>query len=42
MAVGGVLAIVANDVLGLDEKETLSIVGIVVAWVLGDSVRKTI
>jgi len=36
-----VLAIVLSDALGISEEETLQVAGIVIAWVIGDSVRKT-
>ena len=40
-AVGGVLAVVLQDTIGLDEGTTNSIVALGVAWIFGDSIRVT-
>jgi len=40
-AVGGVLAVVLQDTIGLDEGTTNSIVALGVAWIVGDSIRVT-
>lgn len=41
MAIVGIVAIAAEDLLGLDPEEVLMVGGVVVAWIIGDSVRKT-
>ena len=40
-AVGGVLAVVLQDTIGLDEGTTNSIVALGVAGIVGDSIRVT-
>ena len=40
-AVGGVLAVVLQATIGLDEGTTNSIVALGVAWIVGDSIRVT-
>jgi hypothetical protein len=42
LAVAGVAAIAMDDVLGISQEETLQVAAIVIAWIIGDSVRKTI
>lgn len=41
IAVAGVVAVALHDTLGLDEQQTLELAGIVIAWILGDSLRET-
>jgi hypothetical protein len=41
LAVLGVAAVVASDGFGLDHSQVMTIGGIVVAWIVGDAVRKT-
>jgi uncharacterized membrane protein len=40
----GVVAVVASEVFGvsLDTEQLLSIVSIVIAWIVGDTVRETV
>jgi hypothetical protein len=40
-AVVAVAAVSMNETLGLEEKEVIAIGAIVIAWILGDSVRST-
>ena len=40
-AVGSVVVIVSNDVLGIPENTAQVLVGIGVAWILSDAVRET-
>ena len=42
MAVLGTVAVVAHEGFGLDEKQVLTIGGIVVAWIIGDALRRTV
>lgn len=41
LAVAGVAAVALGETIGLDEQKTLEIAGIIIAWVLGDSIRET-
>jgi len=41
MAVLAAVAVAAQEGLGLDENQVLTIGGIVVAWILGDTLRRT-
>jgi hypothetical protein len=41
LAVAGVAAVAFNETVGIPEENVLSIAAIVIAWILGDSVRKT-
>jgi len=41
LTVGGVLAVVFQDVLNIPEEEVMQVVGLLIAWVVGDSLRKT-
>ena len=40
-AVLGVVVVAFKDVLGLDETETMAVGGILITWIIGDSVRET-
>ena len=40
-AIVGVLAIAANDTIGISEDEARQVGNIVIAWILGDAVRTT-
>jgi hypothetical protein len=40
-AVGGVLIVLCNEQLGLSEEDATKVIGIMVAWILGDSLNKT-
>ena len=40
-AVLGVVVVAFKDVLGLDETETMTVGGILITWIIGDSVRET-
>lgn len=42
LSVGAVIAILANSLLGVSEEDVNKIVGIVVAWVVSDSIRPTV
>ena len=41
VAVAAVGAVVFQDKLGIDPEEVMKVIGIGVAWIVGDSVRKT-
>lgn len=41
VAVGGVVVVVLNDTLGIDEGTATSLVALGVAWIVGDSLRLT-
>jgi len=41
IAVLGMVAVVAHEGFGLDESQVLTIGGIVVAWIIGDTLRRT-
>ena len=41
VAVGGVIATTLQDTLGLTEDQTQMIVGLLVTWIVGDSLNKT-
>ncbi len=36
-----VLVVAMQDYLGLDQQQATTIAGVLIAWILGDSVRKT-
>lgn len=40
-AVAGVLAITGTHLFGLDEQQTLGLAGVLISWILGDSIRAT-
>lgn len=40
-AVGGVLVVTLQDVLGVPEDTAHTLVGVAVAWIVGDSIRLT-
>lgn len=40
-AVAGVVSVVAADMLGVSEDRIMEVAGIAIAWILGDSLRKT-
>lgn len=40
-AVGGVVAVIASNVLGLDEATVTGVVTVVIGWIIGDSINKT-
>lgn len=41
VAVAGVVAVLLEEALGLTPEQTIGIVGIVIAWIYGDTKRKT-
>ncbi len=41
MAILGAVAVVAHEGFGLDENQVMTIGGIVVAWIIGDTFRRT-
>lgn len=41
VAVGGVVTVVLQDTLGIDEGTATSLVALGVAWIVGDSLRVT-
>ena len=41
VAVGGVITVVLQDTLGIDEGTATSLVALGVAWIVGDSLRVT-
>ena len=41
MAVLATVAVVASEAFGLDQSQVMTIGGIVVAWIVGDTLRKT-
>lgn len=40
-AVGGVLAVVFQDAVGMTPEQAQTVVGIIMAWIVGDSLNKT-
>tara|TARA_Y100000588_G_scaffold94181_1_gene102029 strand:- start:925 stop:1098 length:174 start_codon:yes stop_codon:yes gene_type:complete len=42
VSVGGVIAVALQETLGLSEGQTQMLVGVLVAWVVGDSLDKTV
>ena len=40
-AIGGILTVAMQDVIGLSETASLEIVGLIAAWIVGDSIMKT-
>jgi len=41
ISVAGVAAVVLNETFGISDQEVFEVAGIVIAWVIGDSLRKT-
>jgi len=41
MAVLGTVAVVADEAFNLDPSQVMTIGGIIVAWIVGDALRKT-
>jgi hypothetical protein len=41
VSVGAVVAIAAQDTLGISEQEVNGVIAIVIGWVLGDSLKST-
>ena len=40
-AVAGVLAVVLQDTLGISETQSLQVMGMLSAWIVGDSLKNT-
>lgn len=40
-AVGGVLQVVFQDVLGMTPEQSLVVAGLLATWIVGDSMKKT-
>ena len=40
-ALGGILTVAMQDILGLSETASLEIAGLIAAWIVGDSITKT-
>lgn len=41
LALAGVAAVAFNETLGISEEQVMQVSGIVISWIIGDSVRKT-
>jgi hypothetical protein len=42
LGVAGVAAVACKELFGMDEQQVLAIAGIVVSWIVSDSVRPTV